>query len=88
MSKIIAYQTGLEEIAESLSWIGYRTVNIEDASDGCDAILVSDSKISFCDLPEPNENGAIIINVSGKSQKEILNTLIKRSYHPLFDESR
>ena len=86
MSKIIAYQTGLEEIAESLAWRGYDTVNIEDAKDGCDAILIRDKNISFNELPQPNSKGAIIINTSGKSEAEILNTLIKRSYHSLFDE--
>lgn len=86
MSKIIAYQTGLEEIAEALAWRGYDTVNIEDAKNGCDAILIKDKKISFNELPEPNSKGAIIINTSGKSEAEILNTLIKRSYNSLFDE--
>ena len=82
VSKIIAYQRGLEEMAQELEFQGFEVTEIAAASNGYDVLLYDseNAPISLSSLPKPNNNGALIINARGKSVENIVETIGMRSY--------
>lgn len=86
----IAYQQGLEELAEQLTQMGYNMVVWGNNSAEYVHALIYDSKqhgelfmhLQNC-INEP-EGGAVIFNVSGLTAEQVDRLLKSRTYSPLF----
>ena len=86
----VAYQQGLEDLAEKLTEMGYNMVVWGNNSAKYVHALIYDGKLHgelFMHLQnctnEP-EGGAIIFNVSGLNANEVDKLLKTRTYSPLF----
>ena len=86
----IAYQQGLEDLADQLTEMGYNMVVWGNNSAEYVHALIYDSKqhgelfMHLQNCTNEPEGGAIVFNVSGMNAKEVDNLLKTKIYSPLF----
>ena len=96
MPKTIALERGLEELARFLSTRGYNTVIYDDRIENADVIIYNRNEMDNCltqlntnfiaqqGSPSANNTGALLINAHNKTYNQILYTIERGLYSPLF----
>ena len=75
----VAYQKGLEQMAESLIRLGYDIVSWEDATH-VDALLYSEptNGMLYSYTPPATDTGMLLINVNGRTVDDVVYMLDRR----------
>lgn len=84
---VVAVAGGLENLKSELRHYGFETVTYGEYHHRIDAIVYSrDMNIaSFTNVNLPSASGGVLmVNVYGKSAKDIADILSRKSYSPLF----
>lgn len=93
MLQTIAYQKGLETLADALQQKGFQLISFQPGSIGYDALLYYEDQnhLFFQQLtnnvihPSTSDNsGALLINVCNLSTEKVVNILRRKTYTPLF----
>lgn len=93
MLQTIAYQKGLETLADTLQQKGFQLISFQADSIGYDTLLYYEDQNhlffqqftkSVIHHSTSNNSGALLINVCNLSAEEVVNILSRRTYTPLF----